>query len=269
MGTTYKALRRAEKESLQEKGVHDAPTPLPAGEIPEALLDGNESASSEADGSLEPDEKFKIFKVSKTIEEKLLLKAKAGIIKDIFKYKYLLKIDGPIRIKQINLFTFAKSRGYLIYCKTQILMSILLNRRGEFVSIGADPKPSLSAHPSDSSKASFFDPAESKAIYNKMLQALFNHIEIEVVESILKDVVSIDKHRQISYENGDFVADNGEMMFAFNLKSGVDFSFFLDAKGNFIGLSFSKDIELWKQFIQEHYIRNSYVALNIFDTGIQ
>jgi hypothetical protein len=268
MGTTYEALRRAERERLQEKGVRDAPKPLPPAEISDALLDFNESASSEADGSHKPDEEFRIFKVSKTIEEKLLIKFNAGIIKDIFKYKYLLEIDGPIRIKQINLFTFAESRGYLIHCNTQILLSILLDRRGEFVSIGAYSKTSLTTHPAESSKACLFDPAGSKAIFNKMLQALFNQIEIEVVESILGDVMSINKCRQISCENGDLVAINGEMMFAFNVKSAVGFSLFLDPKGNFVGLSFSKDAKLWKQFIQKHYTRNSQVALNIFDTRI-
>jgi hypothetical protein len=239
---------------------------LPPAELREALLDFDEFAPSQTDKPYKPDSDFMISKVPKTVEEKLLLNLKAGIIKDIFKFKYLLEVGGHIGVRKINQFSFRKSLGYLIRCQTQILLSLLLNRHGDFVSIDASPNFALSDKPVESNQTIVFDPDKLKSVCNRMLQTLFIHIDIAMIESIFKDVVPIDNCRKISFDDGSLVAINRDVVYAFKVSYEIEFSIFLDTKGNFIGLSFSRDAGRWEQLVRDHFTQNSQVTLNIFDT---
>lgn len=226
----------------------------------------SESACLEHEHFFKRDEHFKEAGELRDTQKKLPHKIKADIIRDIFKYKYFLKISDPIRIESAQLVRYRESLGYKILCHTRIVLSVWLNRTGDFVSIDANPKGRSSVGSNRAAKDVMLDSERSQAALANMVRGVFNAFDLKAFKSIFEDVFAIPLNREISCESGDLAVIDGQLTYAFDLVCGIGFCLFLDTDGNFLGISFSRDPKDWKALLKEHFAQNCRLELNLFNT---
>jgi len=259
-------MKRAERERLHAKGGQETP-PVITSELPfDTISDPDRAGFRKTNSPVNPVERFKIVAISAALQKKLIAKIDPGVIRDIFKYKYFLLMSAPIEFQKIIVLRHGGAYSYNFFCNSNIRLSILLNRSGDFVSLDASPQAPLSGQQKKPSKSNIFNSDEANATCAKILKDLFKNFDFEAVESILRDFLSIAPHRQISCEGGDLTVVNGQLAYRFTLSCGIDFCLFLDAIGNFIDLAFSKDPNDWRELLQRHSNQNYRSELNLFDT---
>jgi hypothetical protein len=264
VGKTYEALIRSNKETVQGKVSLDDQL-LSADPPADPLLPKVNGASApETKYQLGDEEKIYNIKSSSARKKKLLSILNAGTIRDIFSYWYFLKISDPIRVRKINLLKYTKFVCYRILLEIKIVLSVYLDRAGNFISVNVSPQSLPSIKENFPAKPAVLDPYEFKKKTENMIHEMFNNFDQKKLESVFRDLFAIELYQNISCESGDMVFKNGQLLYEFTLKWDTLFSLFLKPTGKFIGISFSGDQKTWKQIIREHFSKESSFEINLF-----
>ena len=206
----------------------------------------------------------RIQNISGTFYEKLVRKISAKNLRNILKYKYFLNTCDPIRVKEVKLLLYKETIHFIFHFKTDVKAVIHIDRSGKLTSVDANRKNYGRVKSTESNNNYPFELSKISKQIIYLTAFIFNGIDKERLRSILSESLSINLNQNIVCEYGSLIANNGQFLYKFIIKFGIEFFLLCDCNGNFIKLVFTKNPVIWAKILREYRRRNIISTINLF-----
>jgi hypothetical protein len=198
-------------------------------------------------------------------QKRIISKLNVSTIRDIFNYSCLLRSKTPIRVCQINLFKYKHYFFYKIILETKIGLSVYLDRTGNFIWVNLSPKSIPPANENPKEMHAITDCQTFDHKIELLIQKIYSNFDQKRVQSVLKDLFNIEHAENISCIGGNIVSMNEKPLYEFTLVCDILFLIFINPIGNFIGISFSNDRDIWKRVVLQNLSNKSFYKINLYE----
>ena len=265
MGKNYQAFTRFNSEtlrrdiSLEDRLLTDDLLDL------DDLTPFEENVIIASESANQPADEEKIFDIKGSVDrkKKFLSQLNVSAIRQIFSYNCFLSLKEPIRARKINLFQYKNFVFYRALFETQIKFSVYLDRAGDFLSVNISPERLIPNKENSLKKPTVLERSGFEKTVEHLIQKIFKDFDFIKLESLLKDLFSIEHFQKISCEGGQVTTHNDQLLYEFIIISDIMFSLLLNPTGDFLGISFLDDTKIYRQIISEHLSNKSFFRVNL------
>lgn len=156
------------------------------------------------------------------------------LIQRIFYTKFLFRPQKYINLKSVEKIEYGRKRYYIIYLETEIMVSILFDRSGNFVML-THKKSLTTSSPPKKTQESYIVDSETllkiKFIFFYRLSGSLNHGSLA---KLFRDVVQLQLEDIVTCNSGDFIIVRDQVFYQTILNAMISFSLIIDDDGNYI-----------------------------------
>lgn len=248
-------LRKTQPNKADRIGFHDRRSSAAAvNEVnPEDLT--SQDLSFQKEIYARPIGHCKIFKLEKPFVNKIFLKLKQNEIKDTISDKYYLNLKDYLKCIGGELIKIKYHIFYKLNFESKSKLSILLDRKGDFIIFLLTQNHSLCLQGENSDTPNLIEPGDIKKLERILARRFFKSIDLCAVKETFKEIIGLNLYNDVKCREGNIVVFDGHAAYELHMEFNFGFSVFLDRGFNFLDVIASDNFFEWENLVKK-YIHN-------------
>jgi hypothetical protein len=163
------------------------------------------------------------------------------LIRIIFNTKFLLQPQKYIKLKSAEKIEYERKRYYIICLETEIIISVLLNRSGNFIKF-THKNSSLTSSPSNRIPESHIVNSQKMVeIQSIFFNCIVGSLDHGQFAKLFYNVFQLQLKNIVNCHKGDFIIIRDQICYQTFLNAVISFSLIIDDDGNYIEMCSDKN----------------------------
>lgn len=172
-------------------------------------------------------------------------------ISSIFYTKFLFHPQKYIKLKSAEKIEHGRNRYYIIYLETEIIVSVLLDRLGNFMMFAHKNSFSTSSPSHKISEPHIVDSHTMLEIKSFFFNRLSGSLVYGPLANLFRNVFQLQLNHILNCNKGDFIIVRDQIFYQTFLNAVISFSLIIDDDGNYIEMCSDKNKIIPEGYVME------------------